>query len=524
MAVDATRDALISRRVLRNVLSNYAGKLIALAAGFLLTPFVLSRLGVAEYGLWALVGSVVAYVSLLDFGVAGAVIKYVAEHRAKGENEQAHHLTATALWIYTGLGLVALLISLVLAFLFPRLFNLAPGQQSQATWLVVLMGAGLGVSIPCAMPSAVLIGLQRYDIVNLVRAAGTLLAVTATVVVLSLGGGVLGMAAVNILVTLLMQVPSVWFIRRIAPELRFGWRGAQRAQVRRVASFSASMFVMNVSGQVQTKTDEIVIGLSMPISAVTPYAIARRLSEMAQIMADQFMKVLMPLASELEAGEGRERLAGLYVTGTRLTLVLLLPIGLTLIFLAKPLLTVWVGEPYAAYAHLVVILTLASVIDTSQWPAGSVLQGMARHQPLALTSIVAAAANLGLSLLLARTLGLTGVALGTLIPTAAVCLGLVLPYALRTIGVSAGAAFRQVLIPAVAPAVPAVLGLVAVGQAFDLSAWPMLIVAGGIGVGLYWVSYLIAGASQAERRAYQGVARDAARDAARLVSGYRRRP
>ena len=103
------------------------------------------------------------------------------------------------------------------------------------------------------------------------------------------------MVGVSIAVTLTMQVPTLWLIHRLAPDLRIGWRGAKRSLVRTVLSFSWPLFVMDVADRLQTKSDEMVIGAFLHISAVTPYALARRLSEVAQIMTDQFMRVLVPL-------------------------------------------------------------------------------------------------------------------------------------------------------------------------------------------------------------------------------------
>ena len=46
--------------MLRSTASNYAGRLIAMGARFFLTPFIVHQLGPSDYGLWALVGSVVS--------------------------------------------------------------------------------------------------------------------------------------------------------------------------------------------------------------------------------------------------------------------------------------------------------------------------------------------------------------------------------------------------------------------------------------------------------------------------------
>jgi hypothetical protein len=71
----------------------------------------------------------------------------------------------------------------------------------------------------------VLRGLHRFALQNAVTIVGALVGNTALVVVLLLGGGLLGMALVNIGVMLVVQVPTVWLIRRAAPDLGFGWRG-----------------------------------------------------------------------------------------------------------------------------------------------------------------------------------------------------------------------------------------------------------------------------------------------------------
>ncbi|HEX7768123.1 MAG TPA: polysaccharide biosynthesis C-terminal domain-containing protein, partial [Nitrospira sp.] len=174
--------------------------------------------------------------------------------------------------------------------------------------------------------------------------------------------------------------------------------------------------------------------------------------------------------------------------------------GCALVILARPILTVWVGAAYADYAHLVTILTLASLIDTSQWPAISILQGMARHRPLALISVGTGLANLALSVALVQSLGLTGVALGTLLPTTIACLGLVLPYSMHVIGVSPTQVVKEAFLPAMLPAIPATIVLYVLQQAIEPSSLLSIMVVAGIGFLVYVVGYFNWGASEVERQ------------------------
>jgi O-antigen/teichoic acid export membrane protein len=504
--MDVAKNAIIRRQVVLSTAANTGTKLIMLGTWFFLTPFILHKLGAAGYGLWILVGSVVAYGSLLKFGIPGAVIKYVAEHQARNESEHASRLVATALCLYSVFGVAAIVFIMAIAPVFPGFFNVPPEDRTTAIWLVRLMGLGIGISIPCSLPTAVLWGLQRFDLSSRVTILSTILTATSTVAVLHFGGGLLGMVAVHIAVNLLMQVPTILFIRQAAPELRFGWRGAERSLIRRVISFGWPLFVIDVAERIQTKSDEIVISIFLPIAAVTPYAIARKLSEVLQILTDQFIKVLPPLASQLHAGNDRIRLQSVYITGTRVTLAILLSLGCVLVILAQPILFTWVGAAYTDYAHLVVILTLALLIETSQWPASTVLQGMARHKPLAAMICCSTLANLALSIFLVGRLGLTGVALGTLIPTMIVDFGLVWPYVLKVVGVSTTRVLKDALLPALLPAIPSATVLYLLEQAIEPTSLASIGPVAGIGFLVYVIGYLSWGASEIERQTWRSFA------------------
>ena len=48
---------------------------------------MLNMLGQAEYGLYSLANSVVAYLSLLSFGFGSTIIRYIAKYNAEGNKE-----------------------------------------------------------------------------------------------------------------------------------------------------------------------------------------------------------------------------------------------------------------------------------------------------------------------------------------------------------------------------------------------------------------------------------------------------
>ena len=159
-------------------------------------------------------------------------------------------------------------------------------------------------------------------------------------------------------------------------------------------------------------------------------------------------RVVPPVASQLQAEGETDRIRLLYLTGSRMTLAISVPLAIVLVALAGPLLALWVGGQYSLYAPIVVILALAGVVEISHWPAKEILQGIARHRGLAPGYICAALANLGISVALVRPYGLVGVAIGTLIPSMVLSFCYIWPYASWVIGVPWRDLLARALLPA----------------------------------------------------------------------------
>ena len=364
---------------------------------------------------------------------------------------------------------------------------------------MLLAGVGLGISIPTTTVVGVLRGLQRFDLLNLLYIINILLNAAATIAVLLLGWGIVGIAAVAIPVTLLTQVPGLLLIRRADPEMRIGWRGAWRDLVRTVAGFSSTLFMIQIARQLQMRTDEIVIAGSLPLSSVTPYSFSRRVGEIPNQLANQFIRTLMPLASSLHAEDDWSRLRAMYLASTRLSTAIVTPVAAVLSVLAPSLLTVWIGAEYARYWPVVLLIALSSVVLITQYPAGALLQGIARHRILALTSVIAGLTNLALSLLLVRRIGLLGVALGTLIP-ATIEAAFLMPYTARQIGVRITDTVRQSYLPALVPVIPMVAALIALQRLLQPTSLFMLGVIAAVAGLVYLPGYFFFGATAPERQ------------------------
>ena len=486
--------------MLRATVSNLFGRGSSVLVTFLLTPFILGQLGPSWYGLLVLAGSLAGYGALLDLGIGGAVIRFVAHHSARDETDRVNAVIATASWLYLALGAVALAGTIAVAAVFADVFGVAAVDRQTASTFVLLSGLAMAITIASSPASSVLLGLQRYDLQNTVSVIVLVTSAAGTVLVLLAGGGVIGLGLVGVATTVLGIVLSIALVRRIRPDIHIGYRAADRTLVRPILSFSLSVFAIEFAGQLQMKTDEIVIGVFRPLAAITPYALARRLRDLALTFADQFSMVLFPLASELNAREDRERLRTVYIGGTRIALSLMAPLAIGLVVLGGSFLTAWVGPENGGAADVLTVLAVAALFDCSTWPAGYILEGLGRNRVLAAVSLLSGLVNVTLSIVLVQSLGVLGVAYATLIPAVIETVAIVLPYAMRVMQVSLREFVFQIVLPVAAPGVLMVVVIELLARLIGVSDMLRILIIGGLAAAVYALVYLSLSSAAPERR------------------------
>ena len=124
-----------------STVANWTAFAVAAVVSFMLSPFIVHRLGNSAYGTWVLLGSFVGYLGLLDFGVRGAVTRFVANQHAAGDHQGASATVVAALRLFAGLALVTMVIAGLLALLLDHLFRIPPDLLDAAR-IVVLLGGG----------------------------------------------------------------------------------------------------------------------------------------------------------------------------------------------------------------------------------------------------------------------------------------------------------------------------------------------------------------------------------------------
>jgi O-antigen/teichoic acid export membrane protein len=163
--------------------------------------------------------------------------------------------------------------------------------------------------------------------------------------------------------------------------------------------------------------------------------------------------VLFPIIVDRDQRARTAELQQIVLQGTRLSLMMVLPVAASLVLLAEPLVRAWVGPSMLGAVPVIQILAIVVAIRVGNASGTILLKGAGEIRQLAMVNIATGVANIILSALLIRWYGLAGVALGTLIPVAFSAIFVLYPSACRQIGLPLRRAVREAIFPAVWPAV-----------------------------------------------------------------------
>ena len=110
----------------RNVVTNYLSAIVIVGVGFVTTPILTHGLGIVRYGVWALLGSLIPFLELLELGVASTTVAFVSRHLELGEDEKVGASLNTSFLVLSVFGAIAFAGVVVFAIFLPDIVTSIP--------------------------------------------------------------------------------------------------------------------------------------------------------------------------------------------------------------------------------------------------------------------------------------------------------------------------------------------------------------------------------------------------------------
>lgn len=388
---------------------------VQVAVTFVMTPFIISRLGERNYGFWSIVASLVGYYGLLDLGIRTAVTRFASKALGKGDLEQANRTISVAFFFFLATLPFTVVLSAVACYWVRFQFAGVP-ESPKISLVVLFLSLRMAFGLPIRVFSGVLATKIRYDLQAAVGILHVVVVNALIYILLGQGMGIVAMAAATLTVSLLEYGLTVYFSYLAFPQMRLRRRYFFGDELRTIIRYSSVSWVNHTLVLVFTRVQPPLVAALATVSMVAYYSIADHL---ARYFVQFLMAVLgnfVPVFSMRDGQEDRQALIGDFRTLMKFSVCGSVFTALSIVWFAEPFITRWLGLSFGVSYQVLVVLLAGCVLNTSQIPAINILYALSKHH----YGTVLNAFRLVLFFLLVFTLGrehgLFGIAYATVIP------------------------------------------------------------------------------------------------------------
>jgi O-antigen/teichoic acid export membrane protein len=446
------------------VLLSYLGQAIQILLTLFYTPVMRRLLGQSEYGVYEIVVGVVGMLSLLTLGFGQSYIKHYSDCRVKedGEREVAR-LNGLFLLVFSVLGTVVLILGGVLYCNAEAVLGskLSMAEMALSRRLLLILAVNSALNFPLTVYNNYIIAHEKFIPLQFINLFATVLNPGLSFPLLLLGFGSMGMSVAMLCVTLGKLVISVLYCH-IRLKMRFSFRQLRFGTLRIVFAFSFYIFIDNIASTINVGVDRFLLGRMIGAVAAAVYAVGGQINTLYISLSTAISSVFTPRVNRMVAeGCSDKALSGVFIRVGKIQFGTLLLILSGFAVFGRRFMSFWAGEGYEESFFVALILLCGYTVDLIQNVGIEIQRAKGYQKYRSLVNSIAAALNLGVSILLIPKLGATGAAIGTAVIWTVSC-GLVtnLIYA-KVISLSVGRFWREILRMSVGGILPLALGVVA---------------------------------------------------------------
>ena len=423
---------------------------------------MLRMMGQSEYGLYSLVASVVAYLTILDFGFGNAIIRYTAKFRAENRLKEQYEMFGMFLFLYSAIGIFTLLIGLCLYFnvdfLFERSMNME--ELNKIRIMMLLMVFNIAITFPFSIFGSIITAYENFIFQKAINIVRIILNPIVMCVMLLMGYRAIGMVVVTTLFNVLTLLINCWYCyHRLHIHViigRFNWTFLKEIMI-----YSFWIFLNAIMDRIYWSSGQFILGIYAGAKAVAIYAVAISLENIYMSFSTAISGVFLPrITSMITQKENEKSMSDLFIRTGRIQYIIMSFILIGFILFGKQFIIIWAGSDYSEAYYITLLFFVPLTIPLIQNLGITILQARNQMKFRSVSYVIIAIISLGLSVFLVRYYGGIGCALSTAF---ALCIGQILImniYYFKKVNIDIPAFWREIGKMSVVPILIGIVGYV----------------------------------------------------------------
>jgi len=405
-----------AQNALKNSVYNFLGFLLPIAIMIVVTPIIIAKLGVKEYGIYIFLNTVVVFLGLLDLGVSVANSKHIIEYHSINREDLLKKLIYSMNSVYLILAFIYFFVC-VCTGLVIQMFFLRAGAQDNYFLLFLIIGLTSFVGATFTNFICIITTIQRYDLQLKISVTFIVLNNLSMLILALLGYKLVPILLSQLLLALLAGLTYYWYDRKIFPVMRFKYAWDKK-EILKNYKFGLSVTFNNLASSSLVHFDKLLVPIFLGNAQLTYYSVPGSIATKISNISDVFSTVLFPITVNLHSLNQLDHIRRVYIRSIRLITILAAAISFSIIFMADKILLYWLDQSFVKQSvDVLILLVMTNFVLALFNPLSNLLMAMNKMKFLTLGSVIMAVINIVALFILLPRYGINGAAAAYLIAT-----------------------------------------------------------------------------------------------------------
>ena len=356
-----------NKRIAKNTLLLYFRMLFMMAVSLYTSRVVLNALGVEDFGIYNVVGGVVAMFSMLSGSLSSAITRFITYELGTGNQENLKKIFSSSVTIQIGLAVLIIVLAEAVGVWFLNVkMNIPDARMAAANWVFQFSILTFAINLVSVPYNATIIAHERmsaFAYISILEAIGKL--AIAFLIVISPIDKLIFYAILMCAVALVIRFAYGIYCKKHFEECTYHFI-FDKELLKRMFGFAGWNFIGATSAVLRDQGGNVVINLFCGPAANAARGIAFQVNTAISGFVTNFMTALNPQITKSYAAGDRKYMMTLIFQGARLSFYMLLLLSLPVLINTHYILGLWlkiVPDHAVLFVQLVLVFAMSESIS-----------------------------------------------------------------------------------------------------------------------------------------------------------------
>lgn len=358
-----------NKRIIKNTMALYFRMIIQVILGLYTSRVILQTLGVDDFGIYNVVGSVATMFSFINGAMSNATMRFLTYELGRGNEKKLNHVFCVSMNIHV---IIAVLTFVVLDtagvwFLYHKM-QIAPARLDAAFWVLQFSIVTCIISIISVPYNACIIAHEKMGAFALISLFQTIITLVMALLLPYYNGDRLIMYAIILMIVqvLLRFMYGVYCKRHFSEtNYHFIW---DKSLFKEMSKFAGWTLNGNIAWICNTQGFNILINLFFGTVVNAARGVSFQIQSKIFSFCDNFQTAVRPQITKSYSVGDFERMHSLIINSSKFSFYLLLLLSLPIYIEIDEVLRLWLVNVPQHTANFVRIILLCSVVDVLRNP------------------------------------------------------------------------------------------------------------------------------------------------------------